>query len=79
MPKIREIPGPYWFFFYSFDCNEPVHVHVRREAKTCKFWLKPIELAGNHGFSARELSNIRRTIEKHQGLILEAWYEHCGE
>ena len=31
MPTIRGIPGPYRFFFYSFDCNEPKHVHVRRE------------------------------------------------
>ena len=26
-------------FFTSFDCAEPPHVHVEREAKTCKFWL----------------------------------------
>lgn len=26
--------------FVFFDCNEPIHVHVRRENKTCKFWLE---------------------------------------
>ena len=78
MPRIRHIPGPYWFFFYSFDCNENFHVHVRREKRTCKFWLDPIELAANHGFSARELNTIRRLIEEYQDLILEAWHEHCG-
>ena len=31
MPTVRNIPGPYRFFFYSFDCHEPPHVHVRRE------------------------------------------------
>ena len=31
MPTIPGIPGPYRIFFYSFDCNEPKHVHVRRE------------------------------------------------
>lgn len=31
MPTIKGIPGPHRFFFYSFDCNEPPHVHIRRE------------------------------------------------
>jgi hypothetical protein len=78
MPTIQHIPGPYRFFFYSFDCNEPMHVHARRERKTCKFWLDPIELAANHGFTARELNIIRRLIQSHHDLIMEAWYEHCS-
>lgn len=35
-------------------------VHVRRDRQTAKFWLAPVELAWNHGFSAREL-NERQT------------------
>ena len=27
MPTVKSIPGPYRLFFYSFDCNEPMHVH----------------------------------------------------
>ena len=42
MPSIRGIPGPYRFFFYSFDCAEPMHVHVERDEATCKFWLQPL-------------------------------------
>lgn len=78
MPKIKDIPGPYWFYFYSFDCNEPLHIHVRHENKTCKFWLDSIELAKNHGFSARDLGEIRRLIEAYRYQIIEAWHEHCG-
>jgi hypothetical protein len=78
MPRIKLIPGPYRFFFYSFDFNEPMHVHVRRENKTCKFWLEPIQLASNHGFSARELSTVRRHIHAHYDTIVEAWHEHGG-
>ncbi len=78
MPRIKKIPGPYWFFFYSFDCNEPMHAHVRREKRTCKFWLDPIELAANHGFTARELNVIRRLVETYHNIISEAWHEHCG-
>lgn len=53
MPRIKGIPGPYRFFFTSFDCNEPAHVHVERENATCKVWLDPVGLARSHGFGAR--------------------------
>jgi len=72
MPRITGIPGPYRFFFTSFDCNEPPHVHVERENSTCKFWLEPIELARSHGFRARELNVIRRIIRARRAAILEA-------
>ena len=78
VPRIKNIPGPYRFFFMSFDCNEPPHLHVEREDRTCKFWLEPLGLARNQGFSARELNLIRRIIETHRAAILEAWDEHCG-
>jgi hypothetical protein len=78
MPRIRGIAGPYRFFFTSFDCSEPRHVHVEREDRTCKFWLEPAELARNDGFSARELNLIRRLIRANLTVILETWYEHCG-
>jgi len=78
MPRIKGIPGPHRFFFTSFDCNEPPHVHVERENATCKFWLQPIGLARAHGFGARELSAIRRIIATHRAAILEAWHEHCA-
>ena len=79
MPQIRGIPGPYRVFFTSFDCAEPPHVHVEREAMTCKFWLEPLSLARNHGFGARELGIIRRLISDHRVSILEVWREHCGQ
>ena len=78
MPTVKNISGPYRFFFYSFDCNEPRHVHVQREEKVCKFWLEPIILCTNHGFSPKELNSIRKTINLNQNKILEAWNEHCG-
>ena len=78
MPRVRDIPGPYRFYFYSFDCSEPKHVHVRRERMVCKFWLEPVSLARSHEFSSWELNVIRSYIEEHLARILEAWDEHCG-
>ncbi len=79
MPTIKNIPGPHRFFFYSFDCNEPRHVHVKRENMLCKFWLDPIVLSQNEGFAANELNRIRKTIETNFQKIVEAWHEHCNE
>jgi hypothetical protein len=77
MPTVGKVPGPYRLFFYSFDCNEPRHIHVQRERMLCKFWIDPVSLARNEGFAARELLVIQRLINSNQRLILEAWHEHC--
>jgi hypothetical protein len=78
MPRIKNISGPYRLFFFSFDCNEPPHVHAERENAACKFWLDPVALASNHGFSPRDLNRIRTTVYEHLDLIKEQWDEHCG-
>ncbi|HUY13323.1 MAG TPA: DUF4160 domain-containing protein [Terriglobia bacterium] len=78
MPTIQGLSGPYRLFFYSFDCNEPMHVHVEREKMVCKFWLEPVELARNAGFSRRELNRIAQLIEGNMVRIKEAWNEHCN-
>jgi len=38
MPSVLR-SGPYRFFFYSGDGDEPPHVHVERDDNTAKFWL----------------------------------------
>ena len=78
MPMISNISGPYRFFFYSFDCNERMHVHVQTKRMICKFWIQPVALARNQGFAARELITIREIITRNRDRIMEAWYEHCG-
>jgi len=78
MPTIRGIAGPYRLFFVSFDCHEPKHIHVQRERRTCKYWMEPIVLASNHGFSPIELNKIRQLLRDNGSQILEAWDEHCG-
>jgi len=78
MPTVSNISGPYRFFFYSFDCNERMHVHVQRERMVCKFWIQPLALARNKGFASKELNIIREIILKSRDRIMEAWYEHCG-
>ena len=73
MPVIdRE--GPYRFFFYSHEPNEPPHVHVQRDRSLAKFWLDPVRLAGSRRFPAYELRRIRAIIDVRREKFLEAWY-----
>ena len=78
MPRVA-IPGQYRFFFYSSDCAEAPHVHVRHERSMAKLWLdEGASLAQNDGFSARELQRIRRLVQRHRQVLLDAWSDHCG-
>jgi hypothetical protein len=72
------LPGPYRFFFYSFDCGERAHVHVRRESLLCKLWLRPPQLARGGRFAPRELLIIERLLLEYLARLEEAWDEPCG-
>lgn len=78
MPTIKDIPGPYRFFFFSFDCTEPPHIHARRERAESKYWLDPIRLAQTYGFGPRELAAIKRIIFENRIRMVEVWREHCS-
>jgi hypothetical protein len=53
-------------------------VHVDRDDLSAKFWLLPIALAGNSGFSAKELGRVESLVEVNQDVLLEAWNGHFG-
>ena len=73
MPTVLRT-GPYRLYFFSHEPNEPPHVHVDRGGDTAKFWLEPIALARNLGYSAKELGRIERMITEHQNELLEEWH-----
>lgn len=72
MPTIFR-KGPYRFFFYATDRDEPPHVHVEREDKLIKFWIDPVRLQFSIGFSRIEIRRIERTVRDQCIQILEAW------
>ena len=78
MPTIF-FEGPYRFFFYAGDRDEPIHVHVERDNFTAKFWIEPIRLQKSRGFRSSELSRIRKIIEEKQTLIVELWNEYFND
>lgn len=72
MPTILR-NGPYRFFFYSSDGNEPVLVHVERENKITKVWLDPVRICNNFGYNSYELYKILKLVEQFEDEIKEAW------
>ncbi|MCX7837964.1 MAG: DUF4160 domain-containing protein [Anaerolineae bacterium] len=75
MPTVRVI-GPYRFFFYSGDRDEPPHIHVEREKSKAKFWLDPARLEYSKGFGQVEINRIQRLVEKNKEFFLRKWNEY---
>ncbi len=77
MPTVLRT-GPYRFYFYSHEPNESPHVHVDRESMSAKFWLTPVVLARNLGFSSRELRALHAIVQEHREHLMEAWRGYFG-
>jgi len=72
MPTVLRI-GPYRFFFFAGDRDEPPHIHIEREDKVAKFWLDPVRLQSSGGFSRNEIIRIQRVVGEYQIQLREAW------
>ena len=77
MPTVLRV-GPYRFYFFSHEPNEPPHVHVDRDRATAKIWLESLELARSRGFRRKEINVILKLAADHQAQLLEAWHDHFG-
>jgi len=74
MPVILRVKG-YKFWFYEADLDEPPHVHIGKEGKEAKYWLKPIKLSRAGRFKPVELGEIERIIEDNLDFLLNTWAE----
>ena len=77
MPTVLRL-GPYRFFFYAGDRDEPRHVHIERDDRIAKFWLDPIRLQGSGGLSRVEIARIERLVSDQREVLMEAWDEYFG-
>lgn len=57
---------------FMSDCVEPRHVHVEGNDGLAKFWLRPVSLAENVGYSPREIHRIRKVVESERLLLIRA-------
>ena len=67
--------GPFRFFFYAGDGDEPPHIHDERDDAEAKFWLDPVRLEWSHGFNRQDINRIRGLVEQNHQQLLESWNE----
>lgn len=74
MPTILR-DGPYRYFFYASDSDEPPHVHVERDDRIAKIWLGPARLSSSGGYRRPEIIRILSIAKLHEQEFTEAWHE----
>ena len=75
MPTVLRV-GPYRFFFYAGDREEPPHIHVERDDCTAKFWLDLGRLRESRGFGRTEIRRIQKMVEDNHEQLLRSWHEY---
>jgi hypothetical protein len=78
MPTVFQA-GPYRFFFFSEEGNEPPHLHIEAAERRCKYWMRTREFAWNDGFRSGELKEIERLIAENVDLILGKWNDFFAD
>ncbi len=75
MPTLARI-GPYRFYHYSHEPNEPAHVHIDRDEATMKVWLEPVALARSQGFKRPEIGTVVVLVTENKDTFVKAWNEY---
>ncbi len=52
--------------------------HIDRDDSTAKFWISPVHLARNTGFTSKELNHLEKLVQENENKIMEAWNEYFG-
>lgn len=77
MPTVLRVSG-YRFSFFAEEGNEPPHVHIQKAEGRAKFWLNPVSLVYDSGFTPRQLRFIKKIIIANHEQLLEKWNRFFG-
>ncbi len=77
MPTVLRWNG-YRFYFFSNEGAEPPHIHIDKSGCTAQYWLQPVAMARNVGYSAKELREIEAKVTTEVAVFLEAWRVYFG-
>ncbi|MBL8849148.1 MAG: DUF4160 domain-containing protein [Planctomycetaceae bacterium] len=51
-------------------------MHVRGPDGECKFWLEPVQLAGNRGIAPSQVRDIERLVFQNAAFLIEKYDEY---
>lgn len=46
---------------------------MKRDEKAAKFWLEPVRMEYNQGFTSAELQRIKAVVQRHQSALVKEW------
>ncbi|MBF0135391.1 MAG: DUF4160 domain-containing protein [Magnetococcales bacterium] len=55
-----------------------MRVHVDKVGCSAKFWLAPLQLPSNFGFSSKDLAELGRIIQENRNFLVEIWNGYFG-
>ena len=53
-------------------------MHVARERRLAKFWLRPVRVATSLGFGTGEVCRLTALVQQHEAELLKAWHDYFG-
>lgn len=71
------------FFFFANEGNEPVHIHVMKAEKSCKFFLDEdqieLKLSSQKNMKGKDLKEVKEIIFENFNYIVESWKKFHNE
>lgn len=58
--------------------DEPPHVHVVKDGKSLKVWLRGLEVAQNKGYNDREVERLLAVVAERRDDWIGAWNDFFG-
>jgi Domain of unknown function (DUF4160) len=66
------------FRFYASDMPEPPHVHIVKDGKSAKVWLRSLEIEYLRGYNEREMRELIAVIAENREAWIGAWNDFFG-
>ncbi len=65
------------FFFFANEGNEPIHIHVMKAEKSCKYFLNEdqieINLSTQRNMRNKDIKEVKEIIFENFNYIVETW------
>lgn len=68
----------YKFRFYASDMPEPPHVHIAKDGKSAKVWLRNLEIEYVRGYNEREMVELLAIVADNRNAWIGTWNEFFG-
>ena len=66
------------FRFFALDRDEPPHVHIVKDGKSLKVWLRNLEVVRNKGYNDQEVAQLLAVTGERRDDWIGAWNDFFG-